>query len=63
MSGGKFGNPKMENSLEYTVSFDAEGDETSNIEYCGNEGCGFNIKGKCKANGTECFGYIDSDLD
>ena len=44
-----------------SVNFDDGADKTDDIEYCGNKGCGFNVDGKCTANGTECFGYIDSD--
>ena len=45
------------------INFDAVADETDDIEDCVNKGCGFNVDGKCTANGTECFGYIDPEWD
>lgn len=32
--------------------------QTSDIENCNNNGCGFNIDGKCTASGTTCFGFM-----
>ena len=37
---------------------DLIGKKTSNTNFCNNNGCGFNVNGKCTASGTECFGYI-----
>ena len=52
--------PTVSNPLEHVVMcFDSDAGKTDDIEYCGNKGCGFNVNEKCKANGTECFGYID----
>ena len=33
------------------------GEKTENIQLCDNVGCAFNTNDKCKASGTECFGY------
>tara|TARA_R110000744_G_scaffold353019_1_gene459287 strand:- start:51 stop:470 length:420 start_codon:yes stop_codon:yes gene_type:complete len=32
--------------------------QTSDIDDCSNDGCGFNKEGICEASGTECYGYI-----
>jgi len=42
---------------------DLKGSKTSDIECCGNKGCGYNANGTCTANGTECFGYIKALKD
>ena len=38
------------------------GDKTSDIDHCSNNGCGFNERGVCKASGTECFGYFKVEV-
>jgi hypothetical protein len=39
--------------------FTDNAEKTNDIEDCANKGCGFNVEGKCKANGTECFGFME----
>lgn len=41
------------------LSFDCSGENTSDIEHCGNLGCTANKDGNCVMSGGECFGYID----
>ena len=33
---------------------------TSVTDSCGNKGCGFNKEGTCTAEGTECFGFVNT---
>ena len=39
------------------------GDKTSDIDDCSNNGCGFNKEGICEASGTECCGYFKGGDD
>tara|TARA_R110000744_G_scaffold326797_1_gene432552 strand:- start:32 stop:331 length:300 start_codon:yes stop_codon:yes gene_type:complete len=39
------------------------GDKTSDIDDCSNNGCGFNKEGICEDSGTECFGYFKGGDD
>ena len=39
------------------------GDKTSDIDDCSNNGCGLNKDGVCQASGTECFGYFNGGDD
>ena len=40
-----------------------EGEYTTDILDCANNGCGFCDNGKCRASGTYCFGYLDPDWE
>lgn len=41
---------------------EVKGANTSNVQLCGNRGCGFNQNLYCSATGTECFGYIENSI-